>query len=34
MGHMVIELSMFNTLALAVLSLWFGNWLRSTFYIL
>ena len=34
MGPMVIKLSMFHTLALAVLSIWFGNWLRSKFSIL
>ena len=31
MERMIIKLSMFHTLALGVLSIWFGDWLRGKF---
>lgn len=31
MERMIIKLSMFHTLALGVLSIWFGDWLRAKF---
>lgn len=31
MERMIIKLTMFHTLALGVLSIWFGNWLRGKF---